>query len=63
MYEKALSTDKLKVFSDLLMRRKEVLSFECHKICVSFLIILLYLFFTDELGSLGVDFGNNNYFS
>ena len=47
MYEKTLSVDKLKVFSDLL-------------IYVSFLIILLYLFLTDELGSLGVDFGNNN---
>lgn len=46
--KKCLSVDKLKVFSDLL-------------IYVSFLIILLYLFLTDELGSLGVDFGNNNY--
>lgn len=44
MYEKVLSIDKLKVFSDLLMRHKEVLSFESHKIFVSFLIILLYLF-------------------
>jgi len=48
MYEKALS--------------KEALSFESSKICFFFLIILLYLFLTDELGSLGVDFGNNNYF-